>query len=127
MYLRVESSIGLHVPLQLWTADALRSYEREDDMARAGYMGIAVAMLLFNLMLFIALRDRLYLLYVTFVLITASALTIKNGMAPDWTLLGLPLNGNVVYYSAVSLTLSAMLLFMRGMLQTCLLYTSRCV
>ena len=104
-------------------------------------------------MLFIALRDRLYLLYVTFVLITASALTIKNGMAPDWTLLGLPLNGNVVYYSAVSLTLSAMLLFMRGMLQTarllprvdpglralialyllspliyaCLLYTSRCV
>lgn len=118
VYLRVESSIGLHVPLQLWTADALRSYEREDDMARAGYMGIAVAMLLFNLMLFIALRDRLYLLYVTFVLITASALTIKNGMAPDWTLLGLPLNSNVVYYSAVSLTLSAMLLFMRGMLQT---------
>lgn len=118
VYLRVESSIGLHVPLQLWTADALRSYEREDDMARAGYMGIAVAMLLFNLTPFIALRDRLYLLYVTFVLVTASALTIKNGMAPDWTPLGLPLNSNVVYYSAVSLTLSAMLLFMRGMLQT---------
>ncbi|PKQ43190.1 sensor domain-containing diguanylate cyclase [Pseudomonas sp. YY-1] len=118
VYLRVESSIGLLVPLQLWSVQAFHAYEREDYMARAGYMGIAIAMILFNLMLFIALRERIYLLYVTFVFCAVCALTIKNGMAPDWTLFGLPLNSNVVYYSGASLALSGMLLFMRSMLQT---------
>lgn len=118
VYLRVESSIGLLVPLQLWTVEGFKAYEREDYMARAGYMGIAVAMILFNLMLFIALRERIYLLYVTFVLCAVCALTIKNGMAPNWTLLGLPLNSNVTYYSGASLALGALLLFMRSMLQT---------
>lgn len=118
VYLRVESSIGLLVPLQLWSVQAFHAYEREDYMARAGYMGIAIAMILFNLMLFIALRERIYLLYVTFVLCAVCALTIKNGMAPDWTLFGLPLNSNVAYYSGASLALSGMLLFMRAMLQT---------
>lgn len=118
IYVRVESSIGLLVPLKLWSVEAFHAYEREDYMARAGYMGIAVAMILFNLMLFIALRDRLYLLYVIFVLCAVCALTVKNGMAPDWTLFGLPLNSNVAYYSGASLALSGMLLFMRHMLQT---------
>ncbi|MFV9657514.1 diguanylate cyclase [Pseudomonas sp. NY15366] len=118
VYLRVESSIGLLVPLQLWTVEGFKAYEREDYMARAGYMGIAVAMILFNLMLFIALRERIYLLYVTFVLCAVSLLTIKNGMAPDWTLFGLPLNSNVAYYSSASLALCALMLFMRQMLQT---------
>uniref|UniRef100_A0A931D6K5 diguanylate cyclase n=2 Tax=Pseudomonas chaetocerotis TaxID=2758695 RepID=A0A931D6K5_9PSED len=118
IYLRVESSIGLLVPLQLWTVEGFQAYAREDYMARAGYMGIAVAMILFNLMLFIALRERIYLLYVTFVLCAVCALTIKNGMAPDWTLFGLPLNSNEAYYSGASLALSSMLLFMRSMLQT---------
>lgn len=118
VYLRVESSIGLLVPLLLWSEQAFHAYEREDYMARAGYMGIAIAMILFNLMLFIALRERIYLLYVTFVLCAVCTLTIKNGMAPDWTLFGLPLNSNVAYYSGASLALSGMLLFMRSMLQT---------
>ena len=118
VYLRVESSIGLLVPLQLWSVEGFQAYEREDYMARAGYVGIAVAMILFNLMLFIALRERIYLLYVTFVLCAVCALTIKNGMAPDWTLFGIPLNSNVAYYSGASLALSGMLLFMRSMLQT---------
>jgi len=118
IYLRVQSSVGLLVPLQLWSAEAFQAYEREDYMARAGYMGIAVAMLLFNLMLFIALRERIYLLYVTFVLGAVSLLTIKNGMAPDWMLFGLPLNSNVAYYSSASVALCALMLFMRQMLQT---------
>ncbi|MGP0170859.1 sensor domain-containing diguanylate cyclase [Pseudomonas sp. NCHU5208] len=118
IYLRVQSSIGLLVPLQLWSPQAFQAYERDDYMARSGYMGIAVAMILFNLMLFIALRERIYLLYVTFVLSAVGLLTIKNGMAPDWSLFGFTLNSNVAYYSSASLALCALMLFMRQMLQT---------
>jgi diguanylate cyclase (GGDEF)-like protein len=118
IYLRVQSSIGLLVPLQLWSPSAFHAYERDDYMARSGYVGIAVAMILFNLMLFIALRERIYLLYVAFVLCAVSLLTIKNGMAPDWSLFGFTLNSNVAYYSSASLALCTLMLFMRKMLQT---------
>ncbi|MBB4862579.1 diguanylate cyclase (GGDEF)-like protein [Pseudomonas nitritireducens] len=117
VYLRVESSIGLVVPLQLWPVKAFHAYERDDYTGKAWYFGIAMAMILFNLMLLLALRDPIYLLYVIFVSCTAAALAIKNGLAPDWTIFGLPLNSNVVYYSGVSLALAALLLFARRMMQ----------
>lgn len=117
LYLRVESSIGLLVPLQLWPVKAFHAYERDDYTGKAWYFGIAVAMILFNLMLLFALRDPIYLLYVVFVSCTAGALAIKNGLAPDWSLSGEPLNSNVVYYSSVSLALAALLVFARRMMQ----------
>ena len=117
LYLRVESSIGLLVPLQLWPVKAFHAYERDDYTGKAWYFGIAMAMILFNLMLLFALRDPIYLLYVVFVSCTASALAIKNGLAPDGSIFGLPLNSNVIYYSGVSLALSALLLFARRMMQ----------
>ncbi|QRY81709.1 diguanylate cyclase [Pseudomonas sp. PDNC002] len=117
IYLRVESSIGLLVPLQLWPVKAFSTYERDDYTGKAWYFGIAVAMILFNLMLLLALRDPIYLLYVIFVSCTAGALAIKNGLAPDWTILGEPLNSNVIYYSGVSLALAALLQFARRMMQ----------
>ncbi|EQM68698.1 diguanylate cyclase [Pseudomonas tohonis] len=118
IYLRVASSVGLLVPLQLWPVEAFHAYERDDYVSKVWYFGIATAMVLFNLMLFVALRDRVYLLYVAFVSCTAFTLAIKNGLAPDWAIAGLPLNSNVAYYSGVSLALSAMLLFTRRMLRT---------
>ncbi|MEP9317918.1 diguanylate cyclase [Pseudomonas sp. LABIM340] len=117
VYLRVESSIGLLVPLQLWPVKAFHTYERDDYTGKAWYFGIAMAMILFNLMLLFALRDPIYLLYVVFVGCTASALAIKNGLAPDWAIFGVPLNSNIVYYSGVSLALAALLLFARRMMQ----------
>jgi diguanylate cyclase (GGDEF)-like protein len=117
VYLRVESSIGLLVPLQLWPVKAFHAYERDDYTGKAWYFGIAMAMILFNLMLLFALRDPIYLLYVVFVGCTASALAIKNGLAPDGSIFGVPLNSNIVYYSGVSLALAALLLFARRMMQ----------
>ncbi len=118
IYLRMESSVGLLIPLQLWAPQAFHAHERDDYVGQAWYFGIATAMILFNLMLFVSLRDRIYLLYITFATCTFATLAIKNGLAPDWLLGNVPLNSNVVYYSGTSLALSAMLLFMRRMLGT---------
>lgn len=118
IYLRLESTVGLLVPLQLWTPKAFHDYERDDYVAQAWYFGMASAMILFNLMLFIALRERIYLFYITFVTCTACTLAIKNGMIPPWFGNGLNLHSNVAYYSGASLTVSSLLLFMRHMLET---------
>lgn len=118
VYLRVESSIGLLVPLQLWSTPAFHHYERDDYLVQAWYFGIASAMILFNLMLFIALRDRIYLLYVVFVACMVCTLAIKNGLLGELLPGGTLLDSNVAYYSSASLTVSALMLFMRRMLRT---------
>lgn len=118
LYLRVESSIGLLVPLQLWSPQAFHAYERDDYLVQAWYFGMASAMILFNLMLFAALRERIYLFYITFVTCTVCTVAIKNGMIPSGFWTGVNLNSNVAYYSSASLTISALLLFMRHMLGT---------
>ena len=117
LYLRMESSIGLLIPLQLWSAPAFHAHERDDYLVQAWYFGIASAMILFNLMLFFALRDRIYLFYVAFVTSTACTLAIKNGLAGELLWGGTVLDSNVAYYSGASLTVSALLLFMRRMLR----------
>lgn len=118
VYLRVQSSISLLVPLQLWEPGAFHARERADYAVQAWYFGIATAMFLFNLMLFVALRDGVYGLYLAFLLCTVGALAAKNGLAAEFLGVGDPLAANVAYWSAVSLALSCLLLFMRRMLDT---------
>ncbi|TXH86861.1 MAG: GGDEF domain-containing protein [Rhodoferax sp.] len=118
LYLRVSSNIGLLVPIQLWTEQAFHAHERNDYLVQAWYFGIASAMVLFNLMLFLALRDRIYLLYVVFVATTVFTLAVKNGIAVEFLGGSAWMGSNVAYYSGASLGLSALLLFMRSMLGT---------
>ncbi|MGY4535234.1 diguanylate cyclase (GGDEF)-like protein [Pseudomonas sp. TE3786] len=118
IYLRMESTVGLLIPLQLWAPQAFHAHERDDYVGQAWYFGIATAMILFNLMLWVSLRERIYLLYVSFASCTFATLAIKNGLAPDLLLGSVPLNSNLVYYSGTSLALAAMLQFMRRMLGT---------
>ena len=118
VYLRVQSSIGLLVPVQLWQPEAFHAHERADYGAQAWYFGIATAMFLFNLMLFVALRDRVYGLYLAFLLCTVGALSAKNGLAAQFLGVGDPLASNVAYWGGVSMALACLLLFMRRMLDT---------
>jgi hypothetical protein len=66
IYLRLHSS-SLEIPARLWAPDAFHEHEVKDYMGQAWYFGIATSMILFNLLLFIALRDVVYLQYVAFV------------------------------------------------------------
>ena len=118
LYLRVQSTIGLIVPATLWPAEDFALYARDDYAAQAWYFGMVAAMALFNLMLFVALRDRLYLMYVAFVACVALTIASKSGLAaeflwPEWLVWS-----NVSYYAFTSLSLASFLLFTRRMLNT---------
>lgn len=118
LYMRVQSNIGLLVPLQLWSGSAFSLAQRSDYTAQAWYFGMASAMILFNLLLAIALREHIYLYYVLFASSTAYTFAIKNGLAPDLAWSGWQLNSNVAYFSGVSIALASMLWFMRKMLES---------
>lgn len=118
VYLRIQSVSALFIPAKLWTPAAFHTFERNDYLAQAWYFGMATAMILFNLLLFIALRDVIYLLYVIFSTAMAFALAAQNGLLKEFLWFDSPLFSLISAPVGFSLTLATFLLFMRQMLQT---------
>jgi len=118
LYVRVQSKNSLNIPARLWTAEAFRDYQATDYALQALYFGVVLAIALYNLILFIALRDISYLLYVVFAASVCLALATFTGMgsefvwgvAPVWTQKGINTSSTI---AAI-----VMLLFARRMLST---------
>lgn len=118
VYLRLESVSSMLVPAVLWEPRAFHAHERDDYAAQAWYFGMATALILFNLLLFVALRDVVYLLYSGFALSTALTISASNGWGKEFIWPGTTLWSDIAISVFGSLTLAALLLFMRRMLNT---------
>ncbi|MBV8659707.1 MAG: response regulator [Burkholderiales bacterium] len=117
-YLRLQSEASLDVPARLWTTASFADHQRADYMIQAWYLGMAAALVLYNLFLFAALRDRSYLYYVLFGISAALSIASYNGVAyqflwpasPAWSKIS-----TMVFFSACSIALIA---FVRNLLET---------
>ncbi|MBL6987129.1 MAG: diguanylate cyclase [Methylobacter sp.] len=117
-YLRFQSKSPIIIPARLWNPLAFHAYERNDYIGQAWYFGMVTAMILFNLLLFIALRDVIYLLYVNLVTCTAFSLASQNGLTKEFLWHNSPLWSITSTVTGYSLTVAALLAFMRYMLNT---------
>lgn len=117
-YLRVQAVGPMLIPARLWEPQAFHAYERSDYLGQAWYFGMATAMVLFNLLLFIALRDGIYLLYVNFVLFSALTIAAQNGLTKEFLWPDAALWSDTAIPVGFSLALATLLLFMRRMLNT---------
>ena len=84
VYLQVNNSVPLIVPAKLWEPAAFAEYERRDYISQSLYFGMILAMVLFNLLLFLALRDSIFVYYVLFVIANAMSVACMNGLAKEW-------------------------------------------
>ena len=80
-YVRVESTSTLTVPLKLYTTERFTSQISPFLLAIGIYYGVMLAMLLYNLFLFISIRDASYLYYVGYIAALSMALVSTNGIA----------------------------------------------
>lgn len=118
VYLRVQTPNSLNIPARLWEPAAFHAHERSDYALQALYFGVVIAITVYNLMLFLALRDLSYLLYVVFASCVALALAAFTGLGPEylwgyqpsWSMMGVN-----VPAAAASV---AILLFTRRVLST---------
>lgn len=118
-YLRVASEGAKLIPVRLWEPLALAVHQQRDYLAQGLFFGAVVAMFLFNLVLFAMLRDRLYLMYVVFVAVTAMGLASQNGLAHEWLWPGV--NGrwpNLSTAILFSLSHATLTVFMREIIGT---------
>lgn len=118
VYLRVMTPNTMEIPVRLWVRSAFHEHERTDYMLQAGYFGIVLAMLTFNFLLFIAMRDVNYLLYVLFVGTTAFTIIAMNGMGIQFLWGNSPVWSKIATLFCASLSLIGLMLFMRRMIAT---------
>lgn len=118
VYLRIQSINPTYIPATLWTPLAFHQHERNDYLAHAWYFGMASAMILFNLLLFIGLRDRIYLIYVIFGTCLALSLASLTGLAKEFLWPDAALWADISMTVGFSLSFAALLVFMRHMLDT---------
>lgn len=97
VWLRVESEGNLTIPLRLWRPAALANYDRVSYAWLALYFGVLSAMILYNLLLLAAIRDRLYLLYVGVVTGMGVGLLALSGFGNLWLWPGLTTWGHYAY------------------------------
>ena len=89
LYVMAESNGTLFVPLSISTKEALLTKSVRKTTAVGVYVGIILAMALYNLFLLFAFRDRNYLYYIVYAATFCLLLASLNGMSyqylwPDW-------------------------------------------
>ena len=67
LYLRLASEGVVAAPLRLWRPQALWQFDQQAYAALALYFGLLGGLLLYNLLLFLSVRDPAFLVYVLFV------------------------------------------------------------
>ena len=116
LWLRVASESSVQVPLELSTERAFLEPASGEHLALGAYYGVMLGLFLYNLILWVALRDRTFLLYVLYVGTFALGQMCLNGLAfqhfwptrPDW--------GNDVLLVMIAASLVTMLAFARAFL-----------
>lgn len=67
LYMRIASQGTVAAPVRLWQPASLWAHDQLEYSVISVYFGLLVGLFLYNLLLFVSLRDRVYLLYVLFV------------------------------------------------------------
>lgn len=79
-YLRVQSNNSMSVPLHWWPQRAFTHHMQNVLLLQALYFGALLALLIYNLFLFVSLRDRRFLLYTLFMGCTGLGMLAGNGL-----------------------------------------------
>jgi len=117
-YIRLHSIAPMNVPAKLWSPPAFHAYERDEYAVQAMYFGMATAMVIFNLLLFVVLRDVMYLLYINFVTTMSLAMASQNGLTKEFFWPAATSWSSIATSVGYSLAFVALLIFMQRMINT---------
>jgi signal transduction histidine kinase len=79
IYLRVRSNSIIRVPLEISTLQHIYEASQENDIAHGFYFGLIAALVIYNLFVFISIRERTYLYYVFYILFVALNISYIKG------------------------------------------------
>jgi diguanylate cyclase (GGDEF)-like protein len=118
LYLKVRSEGSLTIPATLWQAEALHEHDQKSYALLSVYYGMLLALLLYNLLLFCATREPVFVYYVAFVAAMAIGQASDNGFGnqflwPQW-----PAFGNIAFPAGMAAAGCGGALFTRSFFST---------
>jgi diguanylate cyclase (GGDEF)-like protein len=114
---RAQSASSMQVPLHLYTAGAFVEKSRDAQLAIGLYYGILLALLFYNFILFISLRDRSHCYYSLHVAGFGLVQFCLNGFAFEYLWPNSPWLANAAVPMSMALAMLAMHLFAREFLE----------
>ena len=84
IYLRVRTQSSMQVPLTIWSPAGFHHADHDAQAALWLFYGIMLVMALYNLFLWISIRDRVYILYVVYISFTGLFQMALNGLAYEY-------------------------------------------
>ncbi len=118
VWLRVASEGTLTVPLHLWQSEAFWQQSQSGYAVLSVYFGMLLALALYNLMLWISLREGVYLTYVLFAASMAVGQLSLNGLGNQFFWSASPAWGNIAFPFGFAATGLFGALFTRAFLST---------
>jgi len=82
LYLRIVSNTPITLPIFVGSRAALLSADRVHIALNALYLGVMVAMTLYNLLVFVTVRNAAYIFYVLYSLTMSVCITLDQGVFP---------------------------------------------
>lgn len=67
IYLRLESTSALRLPIVCWSADSFIKESFLKNLGFGAFYGVLLVMLIFNFVIYLVLRDKVYLYYVLYI------------------------------------------------------------
>jgi len=84
LLIRVRSSKQIQVPMLGYTQAGFSEFERSRSLFTGIYAGIMLALALYNLFIYLSIRDKGYLYYVAYLLLVMLTQLALSGEAPAW-------------------------------------------
>ncbi len=119
IYMRFEQEGSFQLPLYLWDEDSFYQFDRIRQFLLGAYYGIAVVMLIYNLFLWISIRERAYIYYVLAILFTHGLVVFHmNGYSYAWFFPETPVIAKRSYPVLLNLAAIFSIQFLRTLLYT---------
>ncbi|WP_227515446.1 EAL domain-containing protein [Marinobacter salinus] len=115
--LEVETQGAMQIPLRLWNAQSFFESSLTESQLHAVYYGILITVICFNLFIFVALREHVYLLYVLSTLGYLLLIGSLNGTTFQLFWPGSPATQNQAMLLTVPFAMLFSLLFSRSFLK----------
>lgn len=84
LWLRVKSDSSIQIPLSLWTAEKYFEHETLGSYGWGVFFGILMALGLYNLFLFVSVKDTAYLYYVLYLVGLSGVVLFLNGQGAQY-------------------------------------------
>lgn len=89
-HLRLESKSSIHLSPTLWSPAAFARMDHQQQMALGLFYGILAVMVVYNLLLFVSLRDQSFLYYGVYIICFGLAMMVRDGLAYEYLFPNLP-------------------------------------